>query len=104
MKIKPKIINGEPVCSNNCSQLTWDGDHLSWDFWCNVTDRPCTTGNGCIPALKMQRDELLKLISLGSCNLCIDNITCRENAEDCPDDKNCEDCFLDHINKTITGE
>jgi len=54
--IKPRLVEGEPVCSEKCPSYTWDSGGICSvclaqnKRWHNV-DGPC------IPGLRLQRDE-----------------------------------------------
>ena len=58
MNIKPKYINGEPVCSGEeCDQYHDDFPH----WWvCLVLNKTITKGLTCIPGLRRDRDQAIK--------------------------------------------
>jgi len=103
MKINPKIVDGEPVCScDDCEQFEEMPRGLSSEFYCSVVDCEIGRGDPCIPALKMQRDRLVELLDfdIATCPPVrnpVDNCDLTEEAENDRDIEAaiCKQCWLE---------
>ena len=59
--IKPRIENGEPVCSwQSCPSWGNKGDHRIGCTHLGILGEYATEGDPCIPALRQQRDEAMR--------------------------------------------
>ena len=55
-EIKPKMINGEPVCHGDCPQMGANNQCLSRSLGCYLTKVSPNYYTPCVPGLRQQRD------------------------------------------------
>ena len=53
-EIKPRLVEGEPVCDRECRFFD---DDSAVDHWCEIGEYLTCDGADCIPGLRQQRDE-----------------------------------------------